>query len=434
MQAHERHPLFIARPRRTRPRLLFHCHVAAALVGLALSKPGWAAADLPDQTSIPRLPQLAQDVGSGSAQVRRQALRGLRELGGPETLPLLAGLLGDAEIDIREGAIAGVIGVYVPPRANHSVNAAAAFEAAPFHGQLWSVPPELSTALVKALGDKEPSVRRDAAYAVGIVLTPPVTDAAAFELLASLSDREPSVRVAAARALGRLRVQDAGVPLIGRINDEALEVRLASMRAVGDLRDEQAVVALTDQFTFYVRGVAGRSAISALAAIGHPSMIPLFEAQARSGYPAHRRAAFEGLARAGGAGAAAPRIEAAMASEKDTRVLIAMAFALAAAGRDGVNRVLDALADRDRSDDALSYLVELGRPIVAAVAARFSDPDPFVRGQIATALGFIGGPEADAALKAATSESDPVVRQRIETAQLRLTRTPAAPARVHTQS
>ncbi|HEY7173989.1 MAG TPA: HEAT repeat domain-containing protein, partial [Micromonosporaceae bacterium] len=263
-------------------------------------------------------------------------------MGGPETLPLLAGLVGDAERDIREGAIAGVISAYVPPRANRSLNAAAAFDAALFHRQLWSVPPELSSALVKALGDKEPPVRRDAAYAVAIVLTPPVIDAVAFELLASLSDREPSVRVAAALALGRLRVQDAGVPLIGRINDEALDVRLASMRALGALRDEQSVVALTDQFTFYVRGVAGRSAISALAAIGHPSKIPLFEAQATSGYPAHRRAAFEGLARSGGAGAAAPRIEAAMASEKDARVLIAMAFALAAAGRDGVNRVLDA--------------------------------------------------------------------------------------------
>ena len=59
-----------------------------------------------------------------------------------------------------------------------------------------------------------------------------------------------------------------------------------------------------------------------------------------------------------------------MASEKDPRVLIAMAFALASAGRDGVNRVLDALADRDRADDALAYLVELGQPHVAAVAAR----------------------------------------------------------------
>ena len=89
------------------------------------------------------------------------------------------------------------------------------------------------------------------------------------------------------------------------------------MRALGDLRYERAVMALTDQFRFYVRGVAGRSAISALAAIGHPSTIPLFDAQTTSGYPAHRRAAYEGLARSGGAAAAAPRIEAAMVSEKE---------------------------------------------------------------------------------------------------------------------
>ena len=236
------------------------------------------------------------------------------------------------------------------------------------------------------------------------------------------------MRIAAARALGRLRVQDAGVPLIGRVNDEVLDVRLASMHALGDLRCEQAVVALTEQFTFYVRGVAGRSAISALAAIGHPSTIPLFEAQTTSGYPAHRWAAYEGLARSRGATAAAPRIEAAMASEKDERVLVAMAFALASAGRDGVNRVLDALTDPDRSDDALAYVVELGQPHAAAVAARLSDPNPFVRGQIATALGFIGGPEAVAALKSASGESDPDVRKRISFAQLRLTRTTGVPA------
>ena len=430
MQAHKGHPLFMVQPRMTRLRLHLYGRVAASLVALALSASGWAAPKSPEQAStLPPLPQVAQDVASPSAQVRRQALRGLRERGGPETLPLLAALLGDAEIDIREGAVAGVIGVYVQPRANRSISsAAAAFEAARLHDEPWSVPPELSTALVKALADEEPSVRRDAAYAVGIVLTPPVTDGVAFEILASLSDREPSVRVAAALALGRLRVQNAGVPLIGRVNDEDLDVRLASMRALGDLRYDRAVVALTDQFMFYVRGVAGRSAISALAAIGHPSTIPLFEAQTMSGYPAHRRAAYEGLARSGGAAVAAARIEAAMVSERDTRVLIAMAFALASAGRDGVNRVLDALADRDRSDDALAYLVELGRPHVAAVAARLSDPNPFVRGQIATALGFIGGPEAVAALKGASGDADLDVRQRIGVAQLRLTRTTVAPA------
>jgi HEAT repeat protein len=384
-----------------------------------------------DQASAPLpIPQVAQDIASPSAKVRRQALRGLRERGGPETLPLLARVLGDAEIDIREGAVGGVIGVYVQPRAKRSINsAAAAFEEARFRVEVWPVPGELSVALVKALADEEPSVRRDAAYAVGIVLTPPVSDAVAFELMASLSDREPSVRVAAARALGHLLVRTAGVPLVGRVNDEDLDVRLASMAALADLRDEGAVLALTEQFTFYVRGAAGRAAISALAAIGHSSSIPLFEAQATSGYPAHRKAAYEGLARSGRAGATAPRIEAAMVSEKDTRVLIAMAFALASAGRDGVNRVLDALSDRNRADDALTYLVELGRPHVAAVAARLSDPNPVVREQIAIALGFIGGPEAVAALKAAGGESDPEVRHAIDVAQVRITRTTVLPTK-----
>jgi len=430
MQPHDSHPLFIVR-QPTRLRLRLCGCVAASLVAAALSAPGWAAARSLEQTSmLPRLPQVEQDIASGSAQVRRHALRALRERGGPETLPLLAALLGDPEIDIREGAIAGVIAVYVQPRETRAVSkAAAAFDAARLHAHMWSVPPELSTALVRALADTEPSVRRDAAYAVGIVLSSPVTDAVALELLASLGDREPSVRVAAARSLGRLGVHEAGVPLIGRVNDEALDVRIASMRALGDLRDVQAVAALKDQFTFYVRGVAGRSAISALAAIGYPSTIPLFEAQTTSGYPAHRKAAYEGLARSGAAAAAAPRIESAMASEKDARVRLAMAFALAAAGRDGVNDVLNALAERDRSDDALSYLVELGRPIVATVAAQLSHTDAFVRGQIATALGFIGGPEAVAALNGATTESDPDVRRKIDTAQLRLTRTTVVPAR-----
>ena len=76
----------------------------------------------------------------------------------------------------------------------------------------------------------------------------------------------------------------------------------------------------------------------------------------------------------------------------------------------------------------MGYLVELGRPHVKAVAARLSDANPFVRGQIATALGFIGGPEADVALKGASGESDPDVRQRISVAQLRLTRPRVAPA------
>jgi HEAT repeat protein len=395
---------------------------ASCVVAMTIAYSG--AAESPRQAAPPPgAQQLAADIASPTASVRRQALRGLRERGGPETLPLLARLIADAELDIREGAVAGVIGVYVPPVGKRSGgDAAAAFETARFRGQVWPVPAELTAALVKALADDAPSVRRDSAYALGIALAPPVADAVAFEITSSLSDREPSVRIAAARALGRLRVHASGVPLIGRVNDEDLDVRLASMDALGDLRDERAVLALADQFSFYVRGVAGRSALTALAAIGHSSSVPLFEAQTTSGYPAHRRAAYEGLARSGRAGAIAPRIEAAIASEKDPRVVTAMAFALASAGREGVNRIIDALADRHTAESALAYLIDLGRPQTAAVAAHLKDANPVVREQVAIALGFIGGPEAAAALKAVSGDADANVRNAIEVALFRANR------------
>jgi HEAT repeat protein len=371
--------------------------------------------------------QLAQDVKNPSAKVRRQAVRTLRERGGPETLGLLAVLVGDPEPDIRLWAIAGVIFVYVQPPPKQSISSAAeAFEIGRFRVTPWPVPPELSDALVKALADTDVAVRRDAAYAVGIIMPPPASNRVAFELSASLSDRWSSVRIAAARALGRLQVQPAGLALIGRVNDDDLDVRLAAMRALGDLRDRQSIVALAEQFSFYIRGSAGRASLDALAHIGAPASIPLFETQVTSGYPAHRKSAYEGLARSGRARDAAARIEAAMDKEKDRRVLTAMAFALASAGRPGIDRIFEALADREVADDAMVYLVELGSAYAPAIAARMSDPNPVVREQIAIILGFVGGPEATAALKAASAESDASVRRAIDVAQFRLTKGPRA--------
>jgi HEAT repeat protein len=278
----------------------------------------------------------------------------------------------------------------------------------------------LTRALVRALADDYASIRRDSAYALAIVTPSPVSDAAAFELLASLSDREPSVRIAAARALGRLQVKSAGVPLVGRVNDGVLEVRLAAMRALGDIREKGAVEALTEQFQFYIRGSAGRAALDALGRIGDGDSSPLFEAQTDSGYPAHRQSAYEGLARNGTAKITASRIEGAMAAERDKRVRLAMAFALASAGRPTVDQIVDGLADRDIALQALAYLVELGQSAAAAMASRLSHQDPLVRQQLVIALGFAGGPEATAALQSAASDASPEVRHAAEVAQLRL--------------
>ena len=129
---------------------------AASLVALASSASRMGRAVSLDQASAPlAISQVAQDIASPSAKVRRQALRGLRERGGPETLPLLARLLGDAEIDIREGAVAGVIGVYVrPPGEALDRQRGRCVRGGAVPGPGLAGAGELSVALVKALADE----------------------------------------------------------------------------------------------------------------------------------------------------------------------------------------------------------------------------------------------------------------------------------------
>ena len=88
------------------------------------------------------------------------------------------------------------------------------------------------------------------------------------------------------------------------------------------------------------------------------------------------------------------------------------------------NRIFAALADRDTTDQALEYLVELGANHATEIAARLQDQNPLVREQIAIALGFIGGQEAAAALNAAASDENADVRFAVSVAQLRLRQGP----------
>jgi HEAT repeat protein len=397
-----------------------------ALVGVVLiwfaSQAAVAQVQVPDQTPLPpSLRQAEQDAESAEARVRRRALRDLREHGGPETLVLLGRFIRDQQLGIREDALDLVARIYVEPPAGRRIHSVEeAFGLGPFHVTPWPAPPELTQALLSALADDFASVRRDSAYVLGIVArTPTSSEIASFELIASLSDRRSDVRLAAARALGRLRVPSAGHQLVGRINDDALDVRLAAMRALGDIRERSAVPALTEQFEYYTRGVAGRQALDALARIGDPRSVPLFETHRGSDHPDRRMAAYEGLARSGGAKTTAG-LEAELASERDAQVRLALAFALASSGR-SVAPIVEGLAGEDHlRQQALGYLVELAPAHAAELQTRLRDPDPVVRQHVAIALGFLGGPETSQALAAAATDTNPLVRNAVQIAQLRI--------------
>jgi len=384
--------------------------------GLVLSRSNaWSASQ--DAT----VSQLRADVNSSEAGVRRKALKQLATMGA-EALEPISLLVGDPERGIRSDAILAVAAIYVqPPPKKRVTSAEDAFDWAPYRASPWPAPAALIPNLVRGLSDDWPSIRRDAVYTLGIVLTPPVDRPLGDELIYSLSDADRSVRLAAARALGRLRVISAGDLLIGRIVDPDLPVRLAAMRSLGEIREGRAIAALRDQMEFYRGGSAGRAALEALAHIAHFSTASLLAEARLSKDERTRQYGYEGLARLGGVPESdAIAVENLMAQEHDPALIGAMTFALAAAGRPFVDRIVQALADDDTADQALGYLVELGHDHPEALLPHLQNAVPVVRERVATAVGFTGGPDAEAALTTLTRDGDPAVRRAAEMAIMRL--------------
>ena len=372
-----------------------------------------------DQDAL-TIAQLSDQVNSADAKVRRAALKALATRGA-EALDPLSLLVGDPERDIRSQAIEAILAIYVVPPARERVSSAeGAFDWTQYRTTPWPVSPALLTNLLRALSDDWPSVRRDAAYGLGVVLTAPIDQRVADELTYSLADPDTAVRLAAARALGRLRATRAGDQLIGRIADTHLPVRLASMRSLGEIREARALTALRLQLEYYRGGTAGRTALEALARIAHRSTADLFAQEKFSKDDRHRRYAYEGIARIGGMAAAdAAAMEQLLADERDKEVAAAMAFALAASGRPYLERVILALIDNDTANQALEYVVELGFTQPAAVVPYLRHTDPIVRERVATAMGFVGDASAEAALAQLTSDGDPSVRRAAEASLVR---------------
>jgi len=392
--------------------------LAVALAALLASPRLVSSAPGQDAASIR---QLTDDVNSSEAGVRRRALKGLSAMGA-EALEPLSLLVADPMRDIRGDAITAVAAIYVQPPPKKRVGSAEdAFEWGPYRVSPWALPPALVPNLVRALSDDWPSIRRDAVYTLGVVLTPPVDRPLGDELIYSLSDREGAVRLAAAKALGRLRVAWAGDPLIGRIVDPELSVRLASMRALGELREARALAALRDQMDFYGRGSAGRAALDALARIAHPSSASLFAQERISNEEANRRYGYEGLARLGGVPEGdAMTVEKLLTEERNPEVNGAMTFALASAGRPYLDRIVQALANDETADQALDYLRELGREQPDVLLPHLQDPIPAVRERVAMVVGFVGGASAEPALTTLTRDGDPSVRRAAEVALMRM--------------
>lgn len=185
-------------------------------------------------------------------------------------------------------------------------------------------------------------------------------------LVAALQSADPAERLKAAKCLGRLGwlARDALPALVGALADEEPKVRETAAQAIGGMGPD-ALPALLDILRHddkYVR----RHAVWALGKLG-----PL------------ARPAITDLCAA--------------LNDPDPRTASGAAQALGSMGADGAEAV-PALAEAMRGTNivlcrlAAKALSQIGAPALATLIAHLQHADPFVRGESALALGWVGAP------------------------------------------
>ena len=364
-----------------------------------------------------RFEDVVRNLRNPDPKIRINAVKLLRESAHFEAVGPMAPLVNDPVDAIQLEAIAAELSFYlvepVPSKrrvallleVRNSGQASAAFDMGPLAVWPRPVPPELVTALLQAVDDENSKVRSEAIYTLGVVGRMPLAAAQQEALLKALDHYDPAIRAGAARVIGRLQVSDAGDALVKAINDSNEQVRYAAMRALGDIREARAVEALTDQLTFYGKGEGAWSALHALATIAHASSVPLFKARLADRDPSIRRAAMEGLARAKDP-SEIPALEVAAGNDESEAVRAAAAFALQSLGRNYVPRLVESMDSAKMAPQIAGYLVELGPGIVASLLSHLQDQDPAIRGNVAQALGAIGGEGAITALEPLLQDPD----------------------------
>jgi HEAT repeat protein len=182
-------------------------------------------------------------------------------------------------------------------------------------------------------------------------------------------------------------------------------VRQFAVEALGLVREDRALPRLRD----LIQRAGNRNVdglLLAVARIGAPDDIPLFRARLADRSAGARRAAAEGLGRAGDTNAI-ETLSALATADRAAEVQLAAVFALDRLGRSRAHDLAAALADDDLAVQAREYVFEIGPAAVPAVqAALAAATGSRHRADLAQALGHLGSVDQIPALQPLLQDKD----------------------------
>src|SRR5579871_3785375 len=271
--------------------------------------------------------------------------------------------------------------------------------------------------LLSSLNDHEPSVRSNAAKALGQLGQ--ASETVVNALLKHLKDREPSVRSSAVTALGRLGQASETVvnALLDLLTDDEpvytsghLFVTLSTIRhstamALGQLgKNSNTVISALSDILMDKKvdeyGFTHSSAAMALGQLGQASetVVNALLKHLKDREPSVRSSAVTALGRLGQASETVVNALLDLLTDKEPLVRNCAAWALGQLGQASetvVNALLNLLKDREPSvrssaATALGRLGQASETVVNALLKHLKDRDTLVRNSAATALGQLG--------------------------------------------
>ena len=346
---------------------------------------------------------------------RLKAVQMLKAAAYPEAALPLAPLVLDAFDDVQLEAIGAELNIFladkiVPKKRvglvvevrNH-IEAEPTFSAGPSALGAARVPSVVLTSLATASRDPNARVAVEAMYAFGALAneTPAADRTGVLSqsgpiLAASIGAIDPMLRLAAIRVIGRVfakRMDDPPIEEVAAMRPDTFKVQReatiqqTAMWALGVMKYDRAVQGLNELFRYHQRGPLAAAALDALAHIGHPSSMSLFEAQLTGKNAPFKQIAIEGLARYGGPSRAAA-IQTAIEGEKNDAVLLAAHFANVKLADGNIDVIVESLTRTKLHDQAWLYLLELAPGRTAAFGRHLQDPDERIRRDVVEILGL----------------------------------------------
>jgi len=380
-------------------------------------------ATLGNRDAVPRLLEAYKK--EPQSRIRREIVEGLARIRDASAIPALSeALLTDYDESVRLEAVDAFLQLYIPPE-----NAGGFFsriqgifsvDERPVVAPGVQVDAAVGDALALALAtDFEASVRMEAAYALGTLRMNNQLQVLMDAAEGPWNRESGNVRVAAIQAIGVMGRQEGGEVLARLLRDEDGRVVEESIRSIGRIGYREAYPVLANTYQSNYDEDLGELALDAIAMMRIAEARPLFESGLESRDDVVRQISAEGLARIDSPGSLfSQRFD----TERDAEVRLALAFALVASDQpEYLDPLIEAL-DTRRSQQAETYLFELGRyeGKLDLLFPHLRNPNPDIRANLLGVMGRIGLPEARPYVQPLTQDPETRVMEAAVEAMRRL--------------